>query len=150
MDFITQQIDIAQSELERLEESLKDFRETNRRIDTSPSLLLIHDRIQRDVEIQQGIFLTLKQQLELAKIEEVQKSSFVQVLDPPSLPLTISNLPKLSSYILGGFAGLLLGLCIIFIIEYFSISNPEEAEKLKNAKNIIVKDLKRIANIKRK
>lgn len=150
MDFIKQQIDIAQSELERLEESLKDFRETNRRIDTSPSLLLIHDRIQRDVEIQKGIFLTLKQQLELAKIEEVQKSSFVQVLDPPSLPLTISNPPKLSSSILGGFAGLLLGLCIIFIIEYFSISNPEEAEKLKNAKNIIVKDLKRIANIKRK
>ena len=149
-NFIKQQIDIAQSELEKLEENLKDFRETNRRIDTSPSLLLIHDRMQRNVEIQQGIFLTLKQQLELAKIEEVQKSSFVQVLDSPSLPLTFSNPPKLSSYILGGFAGLFLGLCIVFVIEYFSTSNPDEAEKLKNAKQFLVKDLKRIYKIKHK
>lgn len=149
-NFIEQQIDIAQSELEKLEEQLKDFRETNRRIDTSPSLLLIHDRIQRNVEIQQGIFLTLKQQLELAKIEEVQKSSFVQVLDSPSLPLTFSNPPKLSSYILGGFAGLFLSLCIVFVVEYFSTSNPEEAKKLKNAKQFLVKDLKRIYKIKRK
>jgi uncharacterized protein involved in exopolysaccharide biosynthesis len=149
-DFIKQQIDITQSELEKLEEQLKDFRETNRRIDTSPSLLLIHDRMQRAVEIQQGIFLTLKQQLELAKIEEVQKSSFVQVLDSPSLPLRISNPPKLSSYILGGFAGLFLSLCIIFVIEYFSTNNPEEAKKLKNAKQFLVKDLKRIYKIKRK
>jgi uncharacterized protein involved in exopolysaccharide biosynthesis len=92
----------------------------------------------------------LKQQLELAKIEEVQKSSFVQVLDAPSLPLTISNPPKFSSYILGGFAGLFLSLCIIFVIEYFSANNPEEAEKLKNAKQFLAKDLKRIYKNKRK
>lgn len=149
-NFIKQQINIAQSELEKLEEQLKDFRETNRRIDTSPSLLLIHDRMQRNVNVQQGIFLTLKQQLELAKIEEVQKSSFVQVLDSPSLPLTISNPQKFSSYILGGFAGFFLSLCIIFVIEYFSTGNPEEAQKLKNAKQLIVKDLNRIYKIKRK
>jgi len=149
-NFIEQQINIAQSELEKLEEQLKDFRETNRRIETSPSLQLIHDRMQRNVTVQQGIFLTLKQQLELAKIEEVQKSSFVQVLDAPSLPLDISNPPKLSSYILGGFAGLFFSLCFIFVNEYFSTGNPEEAEKLKNAKQFLTKDFKRIYRLKRK
>ena len=148
--YIEQQIEIAQNELKRLEEKLKDFREKNRRIETSPSLMLIHDRMQRDVEIQQGIFLTLKQQLELTKIEEVQKSSFVQLLDSPSLPLRISNPPKFSSYILGGFAGLFLALLIVFVIEYFSTRNPDEAEKLKSAKRFLTKDLKRISNIKRK
>lgn len=148
--YIEQQIDIAQSELERLEENLKNFREANRNIDTSPSLLLVHDRIQRDVEIQQAIFLTLKQQLELSKIEVVQKSSFVQVLDPPSLPLTISNPKKTSSYILGGLAGLFLGLFVVFVIEYFSTGNPDESEKLKSAKLILLNDLKRIYKFKRK
>ncbi len=148
--YIEQQIDIAQSELERLEENLKDFRETNRNIGTSPSLMLILGRLQRDVEIQQAIFLTLKQQLELAKIEVVQKSSFVQVLDSPSLPLRISNEPKKSSFILGGFSGLFFALFIVFIIEYFSTRNPEEAEKLKSAKYFLKKDLKRISNIKLK
>lgn len=148
--YIEQQIDIAQNELKKLEEKLKNFRETNRRIETSPTLMLIHDRMQRDVEVQQGIFLTLKQQFELTKIEEVQKSSFVQVLDSPSLPLRISNPTKTSSYILGGFAGLFLSLFIVFIIEYFSTCNPEEAEKLKSAKRYLTKDLKRISSIKRK
>ena len=148
--YIEQQIEITQNELERLEENLKDFREANRNIDTSPSLTLIHDRIQRDTEIQQAIFLTFKQQLELSKIEVVQKSSFVQVLDPPSLPLTISNPKKMSSYILGGLAGLFLSLFIVFVIEYFSTGNPDESAKLKNAKQILLNDLKRIYNIKRK
>jgi uncharacterized protein involved in exopolysaccharide biosynthesis len=106
--------------------------------------------MQRDMEIQQGIFLTLKQQLELTKIEEVQKSSFVQVLDSPSLPLRISNPPKLSSYILGGFAGLFLALFTVFVIEYFSTRNADEAEKLKSAKHFLTKDLIRISNINRK
>ena len=150
LHFIQQQIDIAQSELERLEENLKNFRETNRSIESSPALLLKHDRLQRNVEIQKGIFLTLKQQFELAKIEEVQKSSFVQVLDSPSLPLTISNPTESSSYVLGGLAGLFLGLCVIFIIEYFSTKNPEEVEKLVNAKQFLTQDLKRFFRIKDK
>ena len=35
--------------------------------------------------------ITLKQQLELAKIEEVQKASVVQILDKPLIPLGPSN-----------------------------------------------------------
>ncbi len=149
INYIEQKIDIAKIELERLEEGLKDFREANRRIDASPTLILLQDRLQRDVEIQQGIFLTLKQQLELAKIDEVQKKSFVQVLDLPSLPLKISNPPKLSSYILGGLAGLFIGLCIIFIVEYFTNRNSSEAQKLKSAKLLLTKDIKRIFRKKR-
>ncbi len=139
--YIEQQIEVTGTELEQLEEDLKTFREKNRRINESPALLLEQERMQRNLDIQKGIFLTLKQQLELARIEEVQKSSFVQILDYPSLPLDISNPTKLSSYILGGFAGLFLGLCLAFVIDYFSYRNPDEAEKLKTARKYLVKDL---------
>lgn len=147
--YIEQQIEITRIELEVLEEDLKIFRENNRRIDESPALMLEQERMQRNVNVQQGIFLTLKQQLELAKIEEVQKSSFVQILDYPSLPLDISNPIRVSSYILGGFAGLFLGLFIIFIFEYFSSRNPDELEKLKIAKKYFTKDFIFLKKIKR-
>lgn len=140
--YIEQQIAITGTELENLEEELKSFREKNRRIDESPALILQQERLERNLDIQKGIFLTLKQQLELARIEEVQKSSFVQILDYPSLPLNISNPTRMSSYILGGFAGLFLGIFLAFIIDYFSFRNPEEAEKLKTATNYIKKDFK--------
>ena len=57
----------------------------------TPALQLEQGRLARDVEIQKGIYLTLKQQYELAKIEEVQESSIVQVLDRPQISLHPSN-----------------------------------------------------------
>lgn len=133
--FIEQQIAITMTELENLEENLKQFRERNRQIEGSPSLLLKHERLMRNVDIQKGIFLTLKQQLELTKIEEVQKSSLVQVLDYPDLPLKVNNPRKNITYLLGAFAGLFLGLCFAFIGDYFSTRNKEEAVKLQDAKS---------------
>ncbi len=108
----------------------------------------MHDRLQRDVEIQTGIFLTLKQQLELAKIEEVQKSSFVQILDYPSLPIIVSNPKTLNSYVIGGIAGLFLAIGLSFVIEYFSIKNKDEANKLSEAKKYALGSIKRILSFK--
>jgi len=144
IDYIEKKITLAKIELESNEESLKYFRERNRNIDNSPSLLLTQERLQRDVEIQKGIFLTLKQQLELAKIEEVQKSSFVQILDYPSLPLRESNPKKFSTYIIGGIVGFFLAIGLSFIIEYFTNRNEMEAAKLRKAKIHALESLKRI------
>ena len=131
--YIERQIAITMTELESLEENLKQFRERNRQIEGSPSLLLENERLMRNVDIQKGIFLTLKQQLELTKIEEVQKSSLVQVLDYPDLPLKVNNPKKNTIYVLAAFAGLFIGLCFAFVGDYFSTRNKVEAVKLKDA-----------------
>ena len=148
IDYIEQKITLAKIELETNEEKLKHFREKNRYVNNSPGLLLTQERLQRDVEIQKGIFLTLKQQLELAKIEEVQKSSFVQILDYPSLPIIESNPKKLSTSILGGFVGFFFAIGLSFIIEYFTNRNELEASKLKRAKKYALDSLKKIFAIK--
>ncbi|MCJ7802090.1 MAG: hypothetical protein MUP82_07010 [Candidatus Marinimicrobia bacterium] len=142
--YIEQKIAYAKLELENSEEKLKYFRERNRDINNSPSLLLTHERLQRDVEIQKGIFLTLKQQLELKKIEEIQKGSFVQILDYPSLPIIASNPKKRSTYIIGGFIGFFFAIGLSFIIEYFRNNNKSEASKLYEAKKHVFESLKRI------
>lgn len=148
INYLNQKILLARIELETNEEKLKIFRERNRNVSNSPSLLLTQERLQRDVEIQSGIFLTLKQQLELAKIEEVQKSSFVQILDYPSLPLVESNPKKLSTYIIGGLIGFFFALGLSFVIEYFTNRNELEASKLKNAKTQALHSIKRIFTLK--
>ena len=148
IDYLTQKISLAKIELETNEEKLKNFRERNRNVNNSPGLLLTQERLQRGVEIQSGIFLTLKQQLELAKIEEVQKSSFVQILDYPSLPLVESNPKKLSTYIIGGFIGFFFALGLSFVIEYFTNRNEMEASKLKSAKKHAINSIKKIFTLK--
>ena len=144
IEYLEQKIAITKLELDDVEEQLNRFREKNRNVNNSPGLLLTQERLQRDVGIQTGIFLTLKQQLELSKIEEVQKSSFVQILDYPSLPLRASNPPNTSTYIIGGFVGFFLAIGLSFIIEYFTVRNKEEASKLSKAKKLAIRSIMNI------
>jgi len=70
-----------EAELRAAEDSLKEFRERNRRVIDSPELLLRQARFERDVTLKSTIFVELKKQYELAKIEEIKNISVVNVLD---------------------------------------------------------------------
>ena len=77
----------------------------------------------------------------------MQKSSFVQILDYPSLPPRESNPKKLSTYMIGGIVGFFLAIGLSFIIEYFTIRNTEETNKLRSAKKLVLKSTKNIFNL---
>jgi uncharacterized protein involved in exopolysaccharide biosynthesis len=139
--FIENRIISVNNELLKSEKNLKSFREKNRQI-SSPSLQLLEERINREVEVQKGIYLTLKQQLELAKIEEVQEASIVQILDRPQLPIGASNINLRLSVILAGFFGLALAIFIAFIRSYANNPNIDERKKLRRGKLFIKKKLK--------
>ena len=82
-----------EGDLNRSEEILKRFREKNRRIVDSPELLLQQERLTRDVQINSTIFLELKKQYEIAKIEEIKNIPVVNVLDP-ARPAARKDKPK--------------------------------------------------------
>ncbi len=69
------------ADLEKSENALKDFRENNRRVTDSPSLLLEQERLMREVQINSTIFAELKKQYEIAKIEEIKNIPIVNVMD---------------------------------------------------------------------
>ena len=76
-----------QQELRSAEETLKDFRERNRRVADSPDLLLQQSRLMRNVEVSSTVFVELKKQFELAKLEEIKNITIVNVLDPARPPV---------------------------------------------------------------
>ena len=84
--FINDRIIQVKSDLVYLEESLKEFREKNRRILDSPELLLTQERFIRDLQVQNQIYITLKTEFEIARIEEIVGGSHIQILDPPNYP----------------------------------------------------------------
>ena len=141
--FIANRISSVEKDLEFSETRLKEFNERNRQI-SSPALQLEQDRYGRDVEIQKGIYLTLKQQLELAKIEEVQDASIVQVLDKPQVPLGPTNKNLKLSVLLAGILGIGLGIMIGFIRAYADNSDMDERKKLRRVKHFFKKKTKDI------
>ena len=76
-----------EAELEAAEDSLKEFREKNRRVADSPELLLHQARLQREVTVKSTIFIELKKQRELAEIEEIKNILIVNVLDNARAPV---------------------------------------------------------------
>ena len=99
-------------QLTKNEDALKVFRERNRSILESPQLQLKMERLMRDVEIQMQVYITLQQQYELARINEVKEAPAVVVLDKAT-----TNTAKKSSkskliivlmFIFGVFCGILM------------------------------------------
>ena len=141
IEFINQRISSVKDDLEKSEQLIKIFNEQNRQI-SSPALILEQERLDRDVEIQRGIFLTLKQELELAKIEEVQSASIVQVLDMPQVPLGPINKNIILTVFLSTFVGSILGIGIGFFRSYLDNNDLEERKKIRQVKNYFKKKTK--------
>ena len=73
--FIEERISDIEKDLVMTEENLRSFREQNRIISNSPNLLLMEDRYVREVEVLKNLFITLKNQLELVKVQEVENKN---------------------------------------------------------------------------
>lgn len=76
-----------EKELRLAEDSLKTFRERNRRVIDSPELLLQQARLIREGEVKSTIYIELRKQYELSKIEEIKNITIVNVLDPARAPV---------------------------------------------------------------
>jgi len=140
ISFISNRIASVENDLKSSEGRLKEFNERNRQI-SSPALQLEQDRLARDVEIQKGIYLTLKQQFELAKIEEVQETSIVQVLDNPQIPIGPSNKNLKLNVLFAGILGIGLGIMIGFIRAYVKNTDMNERKKLRRVKHLFKKKI---------
>jgi uncharacterized protein involved in exopolysaccharide biosynthesis len=129
--FIEGRIIDIQKELESAEENLKVFRDRNRQIGQSPALLLEQQRLTRETSVLTGVFTTLKQQLEMTKIEEVKESTLIQVLDPPIAPFHRDSPNRRLSVLLSLILGFGFAVVVAFVKEYASNSDEEEKGKLR-------------------
>ena len=139
--FIESRISDTRIELEMAEEDLKNFNNRNRRIENSPALQLERQRLAREVSVLTGVFTTLKQQFETAKIEEVKESDYVVVLDPPEIPLTRSKPKRIQMVVIAGILGIFFGILIGLLKEYFKNSQKEDPEKINQLKSLIMTDI---------
>ena len=80
-NFIDERLSIAKKDLEESEVKLTNFRKENPLLLDTPDLQLSRARFMRDVEVNQEVFITLRKQLEIAKIESNKERLYINVLD---------------------------------------------------------------------
>ena len=141
INFINRRIYSVKVDLEKSEESLKNFNQKNRQI-SSPALQLQLDRLTREVEVQKGIYLVLKQQHELAKIEEVQGASILQVLDGPQIDLVPINKNLKLSIFVASFFGLVVGIILALIRGAVNNLDIDKRKKVRRGKKFLKNKIK--------
>ncbi len=79
--FVKKQMADAKSQLEISEDSLTEFRKNHPlRLDT-PSIEMMRERLQSSVEENRAVYITLRQQFEIAKIDEAKERLLINILD---------------------------------------------------------------------
>ena len=111
--FVEHRLTEAAAELERAEEQLRAFRERNLRIGNSPRLLLEEGRLARSLREQEEIYITLKRQYELTKIEEHRDVPMITVLDVAAMPAFRASPRRAFVTLWGTVAGGLLGCLLV-------------------------------------
>lgn len=100
------------SGLQEAESALTEFELTNREYASSPLLRMRHDELRREVDLQSVLWVELRRQLELLRIDELKDIETVDILDAAEVP-SLRSAPRRSLMTL---VGLLFGAAIAVII----------------------------------
>lgn len=133
--FIEDRIGEVMIALQEAEVALKDFKESNRRPDRSPSLKLEESRLEREVNLQNSLYVTLKSQFENVKIEEVEESAMIQVVDGPIVPFKLTKPKRLMSILFALFISF-FGLFFIFYLKDYTISGEDKENEVRRKARI--------------
>ena len=112
--FISSRLDSVKTDLALSEEKMISFLEKNVSL-SSPSLVLERDRLQKSIDLNNQLFFSLSDQLEIARIEESDNTSSVYKLDSPEISVKQSGL----SLVRGGFNCVVFGMIFFFILDLF-------------------------------
>jgi uncharacterized protein involved in exopolysaccharide biosynthesis len=116
--FVEQRIAEAETELRAAEGDLRAFYERNRSWQQSPQLMFEEGRLRRQVEIRQEVYLTLKREFETARIEEVNDTPVITVIDAAVAPRLRTRPRRTLMVLLGFLLGAIAGVFAAFGTEY--------------------------------
>lgn len=125
IQYIKKRLKTVKKELQQAENTLKDFRKSNRVISSSPELQLQYGRLQRRVTIKQEVYLTLQKELEMAEIDLIKETPVINVLDEAVKPEKRAKPKRKLIVIIGTFLGFFLSLFIVVFIYVWRFFNRE-------------------------
>lgn len=127
--FIEERIGEAEAELRQAEEALKRFLERNRQFRNSPELSFEYDRLERQVRIKEEVFTTLRRQYEEARIQEVNDTPVITVIDRAVPPEEKSSPKRKLNVILAFVLGGVLGIVGAFGREFVERARQRDQEE---------------------
>lgn len=135
--FVELRISEAQNELRAAEEEMRGFLERNRSWQQAPQLVFEEGRLRRQLDIRQEVYVTLRRDYETARIEEVNDTPVITVVDP-AVPPSKRSKPRRSVITSLAFVlGAIFGVFGAFAIEYLDYARREEDDRYRNFTEVL-------------
>jgi uncharacterized protein involved in exopolysaccharide biosynthesis len=115
--FIETRLLDVETELAAAEQRLSAFESENRSWAASPPLSMKHDELERDVRVQSTLWVELKRQLEIEKLDEHRDTVQIEVLDRAEPPLERSAPRRGLIILLGALLGCVLTGTVVLVRE---------------------------------
>lgn len=112
--FIEDRLLETKRELEKSEDALARFRGSNF-MTRSPQAILEEARLTRNVTINQEIFIQFEKQYELARIEELDDQTLIQIVKGAEVPVIRSRPKKKQIVVVAGMAGIFIGMVSVLL-----------------------------------
>ncbi len=127
--FTEQRLQLADSSLRAAEDRIRAFYETNRLWQNSPSLTFEEARLRRELSLRQELQLLLSRELETARLEEVNDTPVLTVVDRADVPQRRSRPRRkvivVAAGILGAIAGSALALALQSLDDLCKEGHPD-------------------------
>lgn len=117
--FVDTQSREAERALRSAEDALQRFLQQNAVVQ-SPQLAFERDRLQREVNFRQQLYVSLVQSREDARIREVRDTPVITILEAPVLPVIGEPRNTIKKAGLGVFAGAMLAILLIYPTQAFT------------------------------
>jgi len=121
--FIKSRLLDIKNNLEIAESNMLNFKQENQNSFDSPALSLKRDRLQRDIVLYSQLFLSLSDQLELAKIDEKDITSSIFILDKPTIDSNKAGITLINGIIIVFIISFITGLIILIYINKQDLIN---------------------------
>ena len=119
--FIEEQLNNASVILKNSERILVTFKNSHpEKMDTA-ELKMKRMGLMRDIEENQTVYLTLRQQFEIARIDEQKEEILINILDEAHPAVKISKPKRLMTLLIAGFLGFALAIPVILYRDYPAI-----------------------------
>jgi uncharacterized protein involved in exopolysaccharide biosynthesis len=111
-EFIEGRISEVKKDLERYENMLATFKEKNM-LSSSPKVVLEDMRINRQIALNQELYIQFQKQYEMAKVEELNDQSQIQVIKSPELPVGRIAPNRIQIVFIGLLLGVVFGVLVV-------------------------------------
>jgi capsule polysaccharide export protein KpsE/RkpR len=119
--FIEQRLREVKGDLSTCENILVTFKERNVNL-SSPKAFIEEQRLLRQIEFNQQVYIELQKQYEMARIQELNDQPLIEILRQPELSISRTKPARTTIVILGTFVGMLCSFILVIVGHWININ----------------------------